>query len=226
VPFFWPVSASVQAVHAPVQAVSQQTLSGEQLPEPHWFWLSQASPTIFLILQVPLAQKLPVGQSVSPEHGLAQPVMTQATAPQAMVIPVTQVPLPSQVLAAVNFPSVEQAAGAQTCSGPCLRQAPAPSQVPSWPHLAVALWSVQTPRGSIPPTTGPQLPLSSVVNAAAQARQAPSHLSAQQTSSRQNPEAQSVSVLHGFPLSALPGGTTTTPSPGTSVGPSTSPPLG
>src|SRR5258708_16448328 len=167
--FFWPVRASVQAVQAPVQAVSQQTLSGEQLPERHWAAVSQASPAIFFTLQVPFEQKLPSGQSPSPLQGLAQPVMAQGLLPQAMTMPTAQVPLLSQVPTGVNLLSLEQEAGEQTCSCPGLRQALWPSQVPSWPHWDVAPPSLPPPRGSMPADTGPHFPFSGLVKAIEQA---------------------------------------------------------
>jgi hypothetical protein len=62
-------------MHAPVQALSQQTWSGEQNPEPHSEAAAQLVPEDFFTLQVPLAQYCPAAQSVGAMHGFAHPVV-------------------------------------------------------------------------------------------------------------------------------------------------------
>src|SRR5258707_196168 len=103
--------------------------------------------------QAPLASQALAGENIDP--GQPGSVMAQGLLPQAMTMPTAQVPLLSQVATGVNLLSLEQEAGEQTCSCPCLRQALWPSQVPSWPHWDVALSSLHTPRGSMPADTGP-----------------------------------------------------------------------
>jgi hypothetical protein len=68
---------------------------------------------------------------------------------QAVMAPVTQVPLPSQVDMAVTTPLL-QWASAQRVPGRCLRQPPLPLQVPSLPHPETGS-SLQVPVGSSPP---------------------------------------------------------------------------
>jgi hypothetical protein len=65
---------------------------------------------------------------------------------QPVVVPGTQVPLPSQVLAEVN-PAVPQLAARQTVLLPNFSQAPLPSQEPVFPHEA-AVPAVHPPAGS------------------------------------------------------------------------------
>jgi hypothetical protein len=66
---------------------------------------------------------------------LGQPVVAHWNAPQATGAAGGQVPLPSQVTAGVKaLVVVLQDAGMQILLVLTLRQAPAPSQVPSFPH--------------------------------------------------------------------------------------------
>ena len=87
-------------MHEPVQALSQQTWSGEQNPEPHSVAAAQVVPRAFVTLHVPLLQYCPVAQSAAAVHGLAQPVDAQGYVPQSMVAGVTHAPAPSHLPAA------------------------------------------------------------------------------------------------------------------------------
>lgn len=82
-----------------------------------------------------------------------------------------------------------------------LRQAPAPSHLPSVEHIA-AVRSLQTPCGSAPPAAievqDPSAP------ATAQLRQAPVQVVAQQTPSAQWAFTQSASAVHDWPSTFFP----------------------
>ena len=79
-----------------------------------------------------------------------------------------------------------------------LRQAPAPSQVPSLPHFLVVVSSLQKLWAFLPLMTGAQVPEGWPVSACAQALQPMQSLS-QQTASAQMPEAQALPTEHGDP---------------------------
>jgi hypothetical protein len=78
-----------------------------------------------------------------------------------------------------------------------LRQAPAPSHMPSEPHVATP-WSAHTLRGSAPPAgTGVHLPID---DGSAHVRHAPWQARLQQTPSMQNVLAHSEPLAHVWPF--------------------------
>src|SRR5580692_8486593 len=80
-----------------------------------------------------------------------------------------------------------------------LRQAPAPSHMPSNPQL-VCVSAAHSLSGSLPAVTGRQRPSAAPVLALAQALQRPAQAVSQQTPSTQNPLRQSVAALQRPPL--------------------------
>lgn len=112
----------------------------------------------------------------------------------------TQVPVVPQVHCGVSL-LPEQLSGAQTVPTGYFRQAPAPSHLPSVPHIA-AVRSLQTPCGSAPPAAiDVQVPSEP---GTAQLRQAPVQVVAQQTPSAQCPFTQSASALQVWPSTFFP----------------------
>ena len=103
-----------------------------------------------------------------------------------MVAPATQVPAPSQAGIGLTV-AFAQAATPQVVPGPHLRQAPAPSQLPSRPQV-VGAEAVQSLRASDPDTAGVQVPR---VPTPSQVMQVPVQADAQQTPSTQKPLWQS-----------------------------------
>lgn len=85
-------------------------------------------------------------------------------APQFEVVAFWQAPTPSQLDAEVNVVPLHDA-GAHWWLVPTLRQAPLPSQVPSFPHGLVAVSSTQLLWGSSPLEAGAQVPSDLPVNA-------------------------------------------------------------
>jgi hypothetical protein len=165
-------------MQVPVQALSQQTWSGEQLPESHSPAAAQPAPSAFFVLQVPLLlQYCVLGQSAVPVQGLAQPVTAHANTPQSIAIPAVQVPAPSQVPAGTKVCASEQLACPQGWPLSTLRHWPLPSQVPSWPQALVAVWSWHMARGLVPVLAFAQVPSFIPVYVAAQALQAPAQSS-------------------------------------------------
>jgi hypothetical protein len=110
-----------------------------------------------------------------------------------------QLPAPSHFASPLSTLAVaSQEAGRQMVSAPRSRQAPAPSQVPSWPHEpAVATAQPGWPAGEVPPAGtfmhDPGLPETS------QDWHRSVQAVAQQTPSAQIPEAQSVPAPHASP---------------------------
>ena len=120
-------------MQAPVQALSQQTMSGEQKVDPHSVAPAQGLPSVFFTLQVPLLQYCPSasGQSAAVVHGLAQPVDAQGYVPHAVGAGVMHMPAPSHLPAPWNVCASVQVLCPQGCPEPTDRHAPIPSQVPS-----------------------------------------------------------------------------------------------
>jgi hypothetical protein len=77
-------------------------------------------------------------QSASPAQVVLQVVAPQAKGSHGVDAAARQVPLPSQVRAAVCVP-VLQVAATQIVPLAILRQAPAPSQLPSLPQVEMAM---------------------------------------------------------------------------------------
>jgi hypothetical protein len=106
-----------------------------------------------------------------------------------------QVPVPLQREAAVSVPPV-QAGSLQITPAPYLRQAPAPSQVPSLPQLVMP-WSSHSFRGSNPASAGRQIP---TPPCKAHELQGPEQSVAQHTPSKQKPLRQSSGAEQDCPL--------------------------
>jgi len=77
-------------------------------------------------------------QSASLAQVVLHAVAPQAKAPHGVDAAARQVPIPSQVRAAVCVPMLH-AAGTQIVPLAILRQAPAPSQLPSFPQVEMAM---------------------------------------------------------------------------------------
>jgi hypothetical protein len=88
-----PVFACAQAMHVPVQALSQQKPS-TQLPFRHSFAPLHVLPLAFLPIQAPPEQVLPVRQCASLAHEVRHAVAEAQTKPPAhdVVVPGTQAP--------------------------------------------------------------------------------------------------------------------------------------
>jgi hypothetical protein len=87
-------------------------------------------------------------------------------------------------------------------SVPALRQAPMPSQVPSWPH--VPPWGSQSLSGSVPDLMGAQTPSVRPVEEARQEAHLAVQGPSQQRPSAQAPEAHSPAPPQGWPRPFLP----------------------
>jgi hypothetical protein len=175
----------------PVQVVAQQT------PCAQWPDLQSASapqgPPGGLRPQLPFTQKLPLVQSVSAEQMVLHcPDVPQMNGAHDWLAGALQFPMPSQRPANESVvpvqPELWQAAPATYFS-----QAPVPSHTPSVPQLFTP-WSSQSLWGSVPSSAGMQVP---TVPVEAQVTQVPVQALLQQTLSAQNPDWQSVPVLHG-----------------------------
>lgn len=127
-------------LHGPVQALSQQ-IPSTQFPLRHSTPPLQALPSAFLPMQFPPMQMLPGVQSLFPVHWpfcrQAVPAALHMNGAQLLVAAAEQVPLPVQVPAEVSVEPLQLCARHMAVI-PCFRQAPAPSQVPSFPHVAGA----------------------------------------------------------------------------------------
>jgi hypothetical protein len=170
-----------QVSQAPPQPLLQHTPS-TQLPELHSLPPPQAMPLAFKPQLVPV-QKLPVAQSLSIEQLLRHwvPAALQVKGAQAVVLPVGQLPLPSQLAGPVAVPPL-QVASRQGVPAGHTRQAPAPLQVPSLPQVFMAVMG-HIPLGSgVPAATLVQVPTDPVT---VQLLQLPVQASLQQTPSTQ-----------------------------------------
>ena len=156
----------------------------------------QASPPVFLTRQLPSRQCVPVRQSAWVVHASAHPVAVQIRSPHVVAEGDSQRPAPSQTAAAANVCASTHLAGPQARPAPPLRQAPAPSHLPSFPQGSFPLSSAHSSWGSNPALTGAHTPSSPPVRKAAHEAHAPSHAPAQQTPSRQTPVEQSLSARH------------------------------
>jgi hypothetical protein len=128
-----------------------------------------------------------------------QPELLHTNRPQLVVVAVPHAPVPLQVFAGVKLLAAHTAP-VQTVPAAYLRQAPAPSHVPSLPQL-LAIWSVHWFSGSWPAGTTlhvPRLPIW------LHAWQVPLQAVAQHTPCAQTFEAQSVSAAHVAPFENLP----------------------
>ena len=139
-------------------------------------------------------------QSAAVVQVFEQPVWAHAKGVQSCVLTTTHAPLPSQVETGVKTLPLHEAS-VQTTLVLALRQAPAPSQVPSFPHWLVPLWSVHALWALRPLVTGAQVPSDLPVSVWMQALHPVQALS-QQTASAQTVEAQSLLAEQVAPWSA------------------------
>ena len=116
----------------------------------------------------------------------------------AVVVPVTQVPLPSHAALDVRIPLL-QLELPQPLPATCKRHAPAPLHMPSWPQT-LTVSTAHSLSGSVPALTGKHWPLGSPVFALEQAMQLPPHALSQHAPSTQNPETHSLATLQVAPL--------------------------
>jgi hypothetical protein len=125
----------------------------------------------------------------------------QANGAQLWVAGAGHVPVASQRDARVNVEPVHDAAAQVT---PCayFRQAPAPSQAPSRPHVATPS-SGHSLRGSVPTSAGVHMPR---LPTAAQVMHVPAHADVQHTPSTQNPLEHIAAAVHGAPSTSPTGG--------------------
>jgi len=139
--------------------------------------------TLFEATQLPALQN-PLLQSASEVQLVLQlaPVALHWYTPQELGAPATQAPAPLQAGTGSSVP-LAQAATPQAVPVAHLRQAPAPSQVPSFPQ-EVAVSAVQSLRTSVPDTAGVHWPS---VPTPPQVMQAPVQALSQQTPSTQKP---------------------------------------
>jgi hypothetical protein len=108
--------ATLQAWQAWVQGPLQQTPSVHR-PLAHWNVMVQAAPGVrFRVQRVP-SQKNPVWQSVWLVQVPAQLPPVHMFGAQLRDVPARQVPLPSQVLAAVSVPPVQPPAAHSVAAG-------------------------------------------------------------------------------------------------------------
>jgi hypothetical protein len=126
-------------------------------------------------------------QPASDAQLVAQAAPAHWYAPHDDVVPALQVPAPLQVEAEVSCALVQLAAR-QTVPAAHLRHAPAPSQVPSVPHVEAAD-AVQSLRGLVPGSANLHVPTLFV---ALHVWQVPVQEVSQQTPSTQWPLAQSL----------------------------------
>jgi hypothetical protein len=174
-----------------------QHAPSSQKPELHSVAAVHVPPSGFLP-QLALMQVLGAVHSASFEHTVWQTAFApQMKGAQLWVAGVGHVPLASQRDARVIVEPVHDASAQVT---PCayLRQAPAPSQTPSRPHVATVSsghWS----RGSVPPSAGMHVPR---LPTAAQVMHVPAHSELQHTPSVQNPLAHAVPAVHCAPATS------------------------
>jgi hypothetical protein len=191
--------ATLQAWQEPHAASEQHTLS-TQLPLWHCGPAVQACPTAFRSPHAPLApQVLGDAQCEGMVHVVrhAPAAASQTKGAQDCTSPGTQAPLPSQVGASTTLaPSTAQVWAPHGVLAGCLRQAPAPSHLPSKPQL-IADSVRHVLRGSgVPAVTGAQAPSEPMT---LHAWQGPQVMAWQQTPSVQLPLAHSEAARHAAP---------------------------
>jgi hypothetical protein len=128
----------LQALQAVQAALPQQTPS-VHMPLKHSALPPQLCPSGFRLVQMPLKQMVPATQSVFKEQTVRQAVGPQTKLLGQATGVWAQVPAPLQVLTMLFEPV--QVVGAQLVPVVVFRQAPFPSQVPSYPHGGFAVQS-------------------------------------------------------------------------------------
>lgn len=198
---------TLHALHEPQVGDPQHTPS-TQLPDAHSRPPVQICPRPLRFPQILVltphrlgaAHSLSVAQDVW--QALMGAVALQANGAQGCVAPAVQVPAPSQAEGKVRVnPSARHALGAQTVPAGNLRQAPAPSHLPSRAQV-VGRSAAQLVRGSaLPAATGAQAPTKP---ATLQARQGPQVMAPQHTPSTQFPEEHCVPAVQAIPADFSP----------------------
>jgi len=171
-----------------MHAVAQQT-PWEQKPESHSAADVQATPVAFFVQLLPLQILGTTQSALAVQLVLQAPVTSsQAYFPHEVVVAAAQLPAPSQSRGELAVEPV-QLALAHCVPLMCLRQAPAPLQVPSLPHVvAAAAGHCAATSGGSPAAIGEHVP---TLSASEQDMHMPVQALLQQTLFTQNPDAQS-----------------------------------
>jgi hypothetical protein len=187
----------LQLTQAPRQPTLQQKPS-VQKPDAQSPSFAQTAPR-GLSPQLPLTQVTPLTQSRSERQVTTQAFVagSQPYGAQIVAGPALQRPPPSQTLIPLTA-AFSHAPPLHTVPATCLRQAPAPSQVPSRPQVVASDWGQSVgSRGSLPAGTLLQIPRDPCTS---QARQLSLHEVLQQTPSAQKPLWQSLLHAHVSPF--------------------------
>jgi hypothetical protein len=187
----------LQETHAPPQATLQHTPSAQK-PEAQSPALAHTAP-FGLGPQLPATHFVPLAQSASDVHIAKQAFLevSQLKGAHSVSGPVLQRPLPSQTLPPPTEAPLH-APGWQTFPATCLRQAPAPSHVPSRPQvLTSAAGHSLAARGVAPAAMNEHVPFAL---GALQVRHVSPQRVLQQTPSVQKPLVHSPSHVQGWPF--------------------------
>lgn len=160
-----------------------------QKPESHSVAAVQAVPVGFSV-QIPALQMLGETQSVSAVQAVRHPVPAASHLyfRHELIVAAAQTPAPSQAREDVSVETVQLAA-AHCVPMAYLRHAPAPLQVPSFPHVVdAAIGHCDATSGGSPVAIGEQVPMLPVSE---HDMQVPVHALLQQTLLTQKPDAQS-----------------------------------
>jgi hypothetical protein len=173
---------------------------------PHSFAIVHAAPA-GLSVQMFALQMLGATQSVAAVVQLvrqAPAVVSQVYLPHAMAVAARQTPAPSQVRTDRPVVAFMHVAAPHCVPSACFRQPPAPSQVPSLPHVdAAATGQNDATSGGSPSPIGEHVPTLPVSE---HDEQAPAQALLQQTLATQYPDAQSEFMPDGHapPIGILP----------------------
>jgi hypothetical protein len=179
-------------LQVPVQAWLQQYPCAQK-PESHSLAIVQAVP-IGLSVQLPALQMLGATQSVATVATVQRvrqaPVfVSQVYFPQGVGVAALQTPAPLHTRAEAAVVPLVQVAAAHCVPLTCFRHAPAPSHVPSLPHVdAAAAAHCDATSGGAPASIGEHVP---TLPASEHDMHVPVHALLQQTLLTQNPDAQS-----------------------------------
>jgi hypothetical protein len=186
--------ASAHDLQVAAHAVEQQTPCAQKPESQSVLWVHEAP--IGERPQLPFMHSAGETHSLFPEQVVRQSLPApQTNGAHVSEDPAMQVPTPSQVDASRRVDPV-QLPGEQTVPCTYLRQAPAPSHVPSLPQL-VAPSSPHSLAGSVPAGTGEQVP---ILPAMLQAWQASVQVVSQQTPSTQRPFEHSPPAVQSAPI--------------------------
>ena len=177
------LASRAQDSQIPSQAVEQQT-PWAQTPELQSVSVAQTLPTGFSP-QLPALHVLGESQSASElQVVLQRPPTSHVNGAQDSLCPIEQAPSPSQRPAEVRLWPLHTG-GWQTTPATYISHDPVPSQKPSFPQVDGSVCA-QSWRGSVATSAGRHWPILAMD---AQVRHGPEQSVAQQTSSKQNPEA-------------------------------------